>query len=296
MNFKTSGSLICFLVFIIIVSCKKDDEGTASLNNEYRLTEWKYYENNSFKNRSVLTYDVDKLSEINYYDTPSDKSTQELKRRITFSYNGGNVEVKDYDNTPSGQQLMGREERKYSGNNLTELKEYGSDMSNPDYSTTFEYSDNKLSTKIFQDHLQSKNMTSIYSWKEDKISNIKTTSYHNTYTIYEDELFSYNGGDVSSIISYIKGDTWYDTTRTTFTYKNDIVSMKFYYKNWGNWDLDWEQTYILDDFGNTIRIYDGDISAPLIMEYYYERNNGNFSIVFLTPDFSFSGLLYPFKK
>lgn len=289
-------AIIILLLVISFSGCKKDGEGSASLDNEYRLTQWKYYENGTFSNRSELKYEVDKLSEINYYNTPSDKNTREMKRRITFTYNGDQVEVMDYDNTASGQQLMAKEIRKYSGNNLTELKEYSSDLSNPDYTTTYEYNDNKLSKKIFKDHLQSKNLTAIYSWKDDRIDKISTTIYHNSFTRYEDEVFSYNGGDVSSIICYIKSDKFFDTTKTSFTYNDDIVSMKFYYRNYGNWDFDWEQTYVLDDYGNTIRIYNGDLSAPLLMEYSYVRNNGNFTKVFLTPDFSFSGLLYPFKK
>ncbi len=289
-------SIILILNVSIFHSCKKDDESTASLENEYRLTEWKYYVNNAVQNRSVLTYDTDRLTEINYYDMSSDKGTQELKRRIAFSYNGENVEVNDYDVTPAGHQLMAMEKRKFSGNDLTELREYISDMSNPDFISSFEYSGDKLSTKIFQDHVNSKNITSVYSWKDNKIKSIKSTTNHNTTTIIEDVVFTYNGGDISTIISYINGNTWFDTTKTSFTYNDDIVSMKFFFKNWGNWDLDREQTFVLDDFGNTIRIYDGDISAPMIMEYFYERNNGNFTKVFLTPDFSFSGLLYPFKK
>ena len=291
MRLLKSWIIILILLVIISHSCKKDDESTASLNNEYRLKEWKYYENNSFQNRSVLTYDADRLSEINYYDTPTDKGIAELKRRITFSYSGENVEVNDYDVTTSGHQLMAIEKRKFSGDKLTELNEYISDHSSPDFTSTFVYSDDKLSTKIFQDHVDGRTITEVYSWKDSKIKTIKITTNHNTYTTIEDEVLSYNGGDISSIVSYMSGDTWADTSKTTFTYNDDIVSTKFYFMYWGNWEFDWEQTFILDDFGNTIRIYNGDLGAPLFMEYFYERNNGNFTQVFLTPDFSFSGLL-----
>lgn len=281
------STIIClfFLTF-----CKKEEEGNQK---PYRLVERRYYESNILTISNYCQYDSNRLSikrDFYHYEggidslkgmiTYPDENNIEIER--LFNFGGVYYPIDKYIMENDDGQLVHVEIRGFDGSYWQPIAKY-------DYI----YSGQTLMEEKWEYYTHGEwipDLKILYDYTGTQVKRATYYDYSEEWTLSGKEEASYQGTDLSEIISYLFSDSVMKADQKfVYHYAGDVLKGLGIYEFDGyNWDTAGAITLDFDSHQNLVsESYKNGIDEIRI-EYDYEEGEGNYR-QFILPG---GGLLY----
>ena len=282
---KIKNLLLAIVAFSLLVSCEKDTDIDSS-KNSHRITQI-IYENNGNFNKTVFSYDGEKLENIYSYEKDEIGNWVE-EHKTEISYSGDNVTATNYYKSENWEISYKSE---YIIQNNLMMEEQGFYYEDGDWEQqskwTYQYSGTNISAwqRYYDENEVGKGE---YIYQDEKLIEYKAYELDESDNWSQDTwtTFTYEGNNLVSMFDYdlATSDTWENDYKQELQYSGDNVSQieRFF---WDSENSQWEsveyKTYSYNSYGYlSEELYDDGKKKT----YEYEEGNGNAKLSMYYPE------------
>lgn len=277
-NLTQASLLFLLLPVLLLITCKKDDNNSG---NGYRIIKSINSLEGIELNSSLYEYQGEKMSMMRGYDNGEELSRSEITYldQNTISMMASHY----YDSTWHESYKM---VYKLSGNQVTEIDEYGTDHGTLELSgkETFIYDNGNL-VGFVRYSFDSGNWVPVeltdyfYHGKQFYQSVSYGYSYAEVWLQREKIVIDYQGNQVDTIHYFDYEDgSFIEESKLVFTYEGDLImEYNAYSYHYGSWIDDGSVQYTYDSYNNLVSMYTTDADEIDKIECHYERGNGNYT-------------------
>jgi hypothetical protein len=284
LNFKHSILSLIFLLILVLISCKKDENSKAS-KAIFRITEYKFYDDDKLAGKINLDYSGERITGVHQFDiSPGDTIMKEVYK-ILIEYPDNNHAIKSlYVFENQYWDFLSREEVFFHGENIDSCLDYS-------YSAGTWELVNKFTRQYDGDKIVSNITFNIYSdWRPmmkqefsydgDRLASVMNFSYSgpNDWKQIYKYILNYSGTHIQDIVaSGYESNSWVNTKKNVYSYLGDHVSSieEFVFSNgvWNTGSITYNYTFDTD--GNLASWNAITAFSNSTLVYTYEKAKGN---------------------